>query len=58
MKLILERWNHFINEQKEDALAEAHPMSAEAKEAVLEDLDESALRDAVRDILEEMNKDN
>ena len=45
-------------EEKEDALAEAHPMSAEAKEAVLEDLDESALRDAVRDILEEMNKDN
>lgn len=45
-------------EEKEDALAEAHPMSTEAKEAVLEDLDESALRDAVRDILEEMNKDN
>ena len=45
-------------EEKEDALAEAHPMSAEAKEAVLEDLDESALRDAVRDILAEMSKDN
>ena len=45
-------------EEKEDALAEAHPMSTEAKEAVLEDLDESALRDAVRDILAEMSKDN
>ena len=45
-------------EEKEDAIAEAHPQSTEAKEAVLEDLDESALRDAVRDILEEMNKDN
>tara|TARA_R100001129_G_scaffold61239_1_gene41600 strand:- start:681 stop:1415 length:735 start_codon:yes stop_codon:yes gene_type:complete len=45
-------------EEKEDALEEAHPMSTEAKEAVLEDLDESALRDAVRDILAEMSKDN
>ena len=45
-------------EEKEDALAEAHPMSTEAKEAALEDLDESALRDAVRDILAEMSKDN
>ena len=45
-------------EEKEDALAEAHPMSTESKEAVLEDLDESALRDAVRDILAEMSKDN
>jgi hypothetical protein len=45
-------------EEKEDALAEAHPMSTEAKEEVLEDLDESALRDAVRDILAEMSKDN
>ena len=33
-------------------------MSTESKEEVLEDLDESALRDAVRDILEEMNKDS
>ena len=33
-------------------------MSTDAKEAVLEDLDESALRDAVRDILAEMSKDN
>ena len=45
-------------EEKEDALAEAHPMSTEAKEAALEDVDESALRDAVRDILAEMSKDN
>ena len=45
-------------EEKEDALAEAHPMSTEAKEEVLEDLDEVALRDAVRDILEEISKDN
>ena len=45
-------------EEKEDALAEAHPMSTEVKEEVLEDLDESALRDAVRDILAEMSKDN
>ena len=45
-------------EEKEDAIAEAHPQSAEAKESVLEDLDESALRDAVRDILAEMSKDN
>ena len=45
-------------EEREDALAEAHPMSTEAKEEVLEDLDESALRDAVRDILAEMSKDN
>jgi len=44
-------------EEREDALAEAHPMSTEAKEEVLEDLDESALRDAVRDILAEMSKD-
>ena len=44
-------------EEKEDALEEAHPMSTEAKEAVFEDLDESALRDAVRDILAEMSKD-
>ena len=44
--------------EKEDAIAEAHPQSTEAKEAVLEDLDESALRDAVRDILAEMSKDN
>jgi len=45
-------------EEKEDAIAEAHPQSTESKEAVLEDLDESALRDAVRDILAEMSKDN
>ncbi len=45
-------------EEKEDAIAEAHPMSTDSKEAVLEDLDESALRDAVRDILAEMSKDN
>ena len=45
-------------EEKEDALEEAHPMSTDSKEAVLEDLDESALRDAVRDILAEMSKDN
>jgi len=44
-------------EEKEDALEETHPMSTEAKEAVFEDLDESALRDAVRDILAEMSKD-
>ena len=44
-------------EEKEDTIAEAHPQSAEAREAVLEDLEESALRDAVRDILAEMSKD-
>ena len=43
-------------EEREDALAEAHPMSTEAKEAVLEDLEESALRDAVRDMISEMLK--
>ena len=45
-------------EEKEGALEEVHPMSTEAKEEVLEDLDEAALRDAVRDILEEISKDN
>jgi len=45
-------------EEKEDALAEAHPMSPEAKESTLEGIDEAALRDAVRDILAEMSKDN
>ena len=43
-------------EETEDALAEAHPMSTEAKEEVLEDLEESALRDAVRDMISEMLK--
>ena len=35
---------------------EAHPAAPEAREAVVEDLDETALRDAVRDILAEMSK--
>ena len=43
-------------EEKEGALEEAHPMSTEAKEAVLEDLDEAALQDAVRDMISEMLK--
>ena len=45
-------------EEKEDALVEDHPMSVEVREEALEDLEESALRDAVRDILSEMSKGN
>ena len=45
-------------EEKQDALAEDHPMSPEYRMEEQEDLDESALRDAVRDILAEMSKDN
>ena len=41
---------------EEDELEEVHPHSTDAKEAVLEDLDEAALRDAVRDILEEISE--
>ena len=33
-------------------------MSVEVREEALEDLEESALRDAVRDILSEMSKGN
>ena len=45
-------------EEKEDALVEDYPMSVEVREEALEDLEESALRDAVRDILSEMSKGN
>jgi len=45
-------------EEEKEELKEKHPQSADSKEAVLEDLDEAALRDAVRDILEEISKDN
>lgn len=48
------------DEDKEDCkcpMEEAHPAAPEAREAVVEELDETALRDAVRDILEEMSKE-
>ena len=53
-----EYFNFSRNEEREDALAEDHPMSPEYRMEEQEDLDESALRDAVRDILAEMSKDN
>ena len=45
-----------LDGENEIEVEKPHPMSTEAKEAELEDLEESALHDAVRDMISEMLK--